>query len=138
MAGAAVDNTEALYLKLMAHPQDVVTDAVEAAEIWKLFRKYPIDHGKLQPLSYRAFLQAALMAAVDGSEAMGWVEQIWRASAKPGASATKVIKKLTQHALKKYYKHLKGDAPELYASVLAMIHYQCGHYFRSIEQGLEI
>ena len=138
MAGAALRNTEALYNQLLQNPSDVVTDAVEAAEIWKLFRKYPIDHGRLEPLSYRAFLQAALMAAIDGSEAMGWVETIWRASVKPGVTARKVLKKVAQHALKRYYRHLKGEPEQLYATVLSGIHYQCAHYFRSIEQGVEI
>jgi len=95
--------------------------------------------------SHRAFLQAAMMAAIDGSFAMGFVEAMFKSVyMKPVVDAKslgKVLRKLGSQTLKHLYKHGRGKdimEAEVYKSTLAMISYQCGPYFQAIEQGIDI
>jgi hypothetical protein len=135
---APLQSAEEIYLGLMRNPSDVKTDPQQAAKIWMIFRRNPIDPAQLQKLQYRAFLQAALMSAIEGSNAMGWIETIFRSSYKPDASIKGLMKALVSHAFKMYYKHWKAEPPELYQTVIDTIAYSHKPYFDMIEQGMDL
>jgi len=136
---AGLKNVEEVYNELVQHPDDVVTTQLEGAEIWKLFKGFPIDPGRLDPLQYRAFLQAALMCAIDASDTIGFVESLWRASIKPTATVKSIVKKVLKDTLKRYYKHnIKGETPPIYQMEIAAIIYQCSFYFDGINQGIDL
>jgi hypothetical protein len=139
MSSLALKNTEQVYEHLIKNKEDVVVSAQEAGEIWMLFRKYPANSANLERIEYRAFLQAALMAAIDGSGAMAWVQSIFEAAYKPNASAKSIIRKLLKDALRRYYKTtIKGDQPPIYQATLSAIAFGCRPYFDSISQGADI
>ncbi len=133
----ALRSAEAIYQELLQNPADVVITPEEAGEIWQIFRGYPIDPGRLGSLKFRAFLQAALMSAQDGSEAMSWIEALFRSAYKPNASVKSIIKKMATHALKQYYRKATGGEQKLYKSVINAIAYGHKFYFDAINQGLE-
>lgn len=138
MSAVALRNVEQTYNALMKNPGDIVVSANEAATIWKLFRKYPINPAQLEPAAYRAFLQAAIMGAIDGSAAMSWIRAIFDSAYAPDASVADLMKKLAMAALRKYYHHLRGDKPVIYSSMTTAISWGCSFYFDSIATGGEI
>jgi hypothetical protein len=139
MAGHALKNAEQVFNELVKNPDDVTVTGLEAAEIWRLFRKYPINPASLERLEYRAFLQAALIAAIDGSAAKAWIQSIFMSAMKPNASVKSIIKKIVKDALKRYYRtQIKGENPPIYESVVVDIAWQCKFYFDSINQGGDI
>jgi hypothetical protein len=139
MSGHELKNTEEVFNELLKHPDDVVISPLEAAAIWKLFKGFPIDSGTLDRLEYRAFLQAALMAAIDGSSALAWVQSLWESAIKPDATAASVIKAVLKGALQRYYRHsIKGEAPPIYNMTLGAIAYQCDFYFKAISAGMDL
>lgn len=136
---AGLKNVEMVFNDLVKHPDDVVTTPLEAAEIWKLFKGFPINSGRLDRLEYRAFLQAALMAAIDGSGAIGFVQSLWQAAIKPSATVKSIVRKLLKDSLKRYYRHhIKGDAPSIYEMEVKAIIFQCSFYFDAINQGVDL
>jgi hypothetical protein len=136
---AGLKNVEDLYNELLQHPDDVVTTPLEAAEIWKLFKGFPIDPAKLDPFKYRAFLQAALIAAIDSSDSIGFIQSVWEASVKPNATVKSVLKKVLKDTLKRYYRHnIKGETPPIYQMAINAIVFECGFYFDAISQGMDL
>ena len=133
----ALHNTEMTFNQLMKNPSDIVITSGEAAEIWKVFRKHPIRQSTLEKLDYRAFLQAAMIAALDGSAAMGFIKALFTSAYKPNATVKKIIKKLLKEALKQYFKRKNGNE-DLYMNVISAIAYHDKFYFDSINQGAEI
>jgi hypothetical protein len=114
----ALRTVDEIYGELMADPgRRVVIDAEEAAAIWMLFRRYPKPPNELERLDYRAFLQAALMAAIDASAAMGYIEVIFRSTlGKPAFDAKsfrKLLEKLGKGLLKQYFKNLNQKGKDL-------------------------
>lgn len=57
--------------------------------------------------SVRGFAQGLLVAAIDASYAMGFVESLFLSSSNPANGARKVIKKFAKSAVKKWFKHAK-------------------------------
>ena len=131
-------SAEAIYQDLLKNRSDVSVDARKATEIWLIFRRTRIAVGQVESFENRAFLQAALMSAIEGSFAMGWVETIFRSAYKPTASVQGIIKSLAKKALKIYYRNWKNESPELYQSVIDTIAYSHKPYFDMIESGLDI
>ena len=71
------------YNDLLKRKQDVVITPSQGVEIYKLFRGRDIGELQVTNIESRAFLQGALMSAVEGSAAMGWVEAIFRMPTHP-------------------------------------------------------
>jgi hypothetical protein len=133
MSSHVLKNTEELYNDLLKNKDDVVINALEAAEIWQMFRKYPANSGRLGRFEYLAFLQAALMAAIDGSSALSWIESVFKGAYVPSATAKSIVKKVLKDALKRYYKtKIKGEEPPIYEASLSVIAMQCKFYFDSM------
>lgn len=133
----ALHNVGQTFSKLRKKPDDVVINAMQAAEIWKVFRGYPIDPARLERLEYKAFLQAAMMGAIDGSAAVGFMEALFKSAYKPNSSVKKIIKALLKEALKQYYRK-RNDTGKLYTMVIRAIAYGNKFYFDCIGQGIDI
>lgn len=137
--GKPLRTAEAIYLDLMGNQQLITVSAAKSIEIWKLFRG---KGEKLTPdmitLSYRAFLQAALISAIDASFAMGWVETVFRSTANPSTTVKDLLKDLTKHAFKILYRSWKNEPPVLYKVVISDIAWSHRTYFDMIADGMEL
>lgn len=123
---------EAIYHDLLQSPGDVVLSPNEAPQVWRLFRNSELPSGQFQSLKNRAFLQAALMSAIEGSAAMGLIESLFRATITPGTNVTGVIRKLVGDRLRRYYRHkVTGEEP-LYRTVVTTIAWSHRPYFDAI------
>ncbi|PTD97952.1 hypothetical protein [Pseudothauera lacus] len=56
----------------------------------------------------RRLAQSALIAAIDGSYAMGFVKSIFLASARPNAAIKLIARKFAQGALRHHFKHARS------------------------------
>ena len=128
---------EDVFNDLYQNPDDVVISAMEAAEVWQVFELEPIDSGKLECLAYRAFLQAAMICAIDGSSGMRVVKVLFLAAYKPNATVKKVVQALLKEALKHYFEK-KDPGEQLFEAPIRAIAYHNDFYFDAIrqEQGL--
>lgn len=130
-------NVEQLFNELCSKPSDVITSQSEAASIWILFRPDDkIGDDLFQSMEARAFMQAALICAIQGSNLISFVEVMWKASVKPNATAATIIKKLLSHAKDKWFEKIKGEQPPLYGMVLSMINYQNSTYFDALKRNM--
>jgi anti-sigma factor RsiW len=73
----ALRTAEDIYEELLKNPKDVTLNAEQAAAVYKLFTREPIRSDVVRGFKSRAFLQAALMSAIDGSFAMSWIRSIF-------------------------------------------------------------
>jgi hypothetical protein len=117
----AIRTAEDIYKELLNNPQDVKITAEQAVAIFKLFTGEPISTDLVKELRPRAFLQAALMSAIDGSFAMSFIQSIFMTAMKPGATVTAVMRNLVVTGLKHYYRNLKKEPPILYKAVVTTI-----------------
>jgi hypothetical protein len=133
-------NVEKEYLGLLRNPDEVLISQEEAYQVWVFFqpKDTSLDIGAFADFSYKAFMQAALASAVEGSEAMSWIETLWKGSVRPNSTVRSLLKKLAKHAVKKFWRDVNGGSVDIYGSVMSSIRYQCAHYFRSMKQGMEI
>lgn len=139
----ALSNAEANYNALRRAPQLVVLTPEEAAAVYFLFtgERLATDY---MTRDARAFLQGALMAAIDGSYGLGFVKIVFDSAylKLPPADLAGLValgRKLTGKMLKHMYKHMNETDPlqaPLYKIVVGAIAYECAAYFRSIRQGL--
>jgi hypothetical protein len=106
-------NVDEIYEDLKKNPDDVVVDAAEAVEIWKMFRGYPVTQDQVASFNNRAFLQACLMVAQDASAAMGWIEALFRSAYKPNASVKGIMKKLVKEAFRQYFRKFHAKLSDL-------------------------
>ena len=135
----SLHNVQMTFDRLMKNPVDVVITKEEALRIYQIF--YPtgaIKANQLNKLEYRAFLQAAMIGLLDGSNAMGWIQSLWKASSQPGATVTSIVKKLTKEAIKKYFKNKISAEPEIYTTVISAIKYGHGTRFQMIANGMSL
>ena len=58
----------------------------------------------------RNLAQGLLVAAVDVSYAMGWVEQTFRWVANPGVGLKQALQKLARRAARHWFEHLKNQS----------------------------
>lgn len=134
----ALKSPEAIYRQLLRNENDIVVTASDAQEIWSFFGRRELQATHFNNTQYRAFLQACLMAAIEASEAMSWVEALFRGACKPTASLKSITIALAKAALKKYYNRLIGKSPEIYTSVRDSIAWSHRPYFDLIDNGLDL
>ena len=58
----------------------------------------------------RVFAQGLLVAAVDATYAMGWIELTFRWVTNPGSGMKKALQKLAHRASRHWFKHLKNQS----------------------------
>jgi hypothetical protein len=134
----ALRTAEDIYQELLQpqNQKDITLTPQQALDVWNIFRKSFIDIGLVSGLKQRAFLQAALMSAIDGSFAMSFVESLFKSAYKPNASVKGIITGLVKTALKNYYRSWKKEPPELYKTVISTIAWSHRPYFDMIESGM--
>lgn len=135
----SLHNVQMTFDRLRKNPVDVVITKEEAQRIYKIF--YPtstIKAKQLNSIEYRAFLQAAMIGLLDGSNAMGWVKTLMSAAYRPDATVKSIVKKLVKEAIKKYFKNKIGAEPDIYTTVITAIKYGHGTRFQMIANGMSL
>ena len=87
----------------------------------------------------RRLAQTALVAAIDGSYAMGYVEAMFRTLARPGSGIKSMGKKLARRFVKHWWKHAtQNDLNDvrIYESVRAAIASALRRHFDGVAQGV--
>lgn len=135
----ALHSAEELYHMLLKKPGDVFINAKQAVAIFRLFREQTLLESVVDTPDHRAFLQAALMSAIEGSAAMGFIEGLFRSAYKPNATIKGIILALGKAAYRHYYQRPPTDLKDLklYARVLEDISNSHRPYFDMISQGVE-
>lgn len=87
----------------------------------------------------RRLAQTALVAAIDGSYGMGYVEALFRTVARPGSGIKSMARKLGQRFVKHWWKHATQkdlDDVRIYESVRVAIAQALRRHFDGVSQGL--
>ena len=79
----------------------------------------------------RNLAQGLLVAAVDASYAMGWIELTLRWVVNPGAGLKKALQKLARRAARYWFKHLKSNQSLTDAKIYESVRNQLTRNFRS-------
>jgi hypothetical protein len=123
---------ERVHLRVFSQ-SELVFDERETKEILIFFfqaDRQGIDSCEITE-GLRNFAQGLLVAAIDASFAMGWIEVTFRWVANPGAGLRKSMKKLVKAASKHWFKHLKASQSLEDAKVYESIREQLARSFRS-------
>lgn len=112
---------------------ELMFDEQETEEILKFF--FQADRQKIESIQItnelRNLAQGLLVAAVDASYAMGWVELTFRWAVNPGSGLKKALQKLARRAARYWFKHLKHDQSLTDAKIYESIREQLARNFRS-------
>jgi hypothetical protein len=119
--------------------EELIFDEEETREILQFF--FPADHKQYHeqidsmPITddLRNLAQGMLVAAVDASYAMGWIEATFRAVANPRAGLQKTLLKFARRAARHWFTHLKKNQSlkdaKIYESVRSTLEGSCRGYF---------
>ena len=92
---------EYMHLRNFSEPE-LIFDEQETKEILKFF--FQADRQKIESIQItnelRNLAQGLLVAAVDASYAMGWVELTFRWAVNPGSGLKKALQKLARRAVR--------------------------------------
>jgi hypothetical protein len=123
---------ERVHLRVF-NQSELIFDETETKEILKFFFQADRQTIELCEITegLRNFAQGLLVAAMDASFAMGWIEVTFRWVANPGAGLKKSMKKLAKAATKHWFKHLKAGQSLEDAKVYESIRDQLARSFRS-------
>ena len=129
--------TEWEYMHLRNfNESELIFDEQETKEILKFF--FQADRQKIESIQItnelRNLAQGLLVAAVDASYAMGWVELTFRWAVNPGSGLKKALQKLARRAVRYWFKHLKQDQSLTDAKIYESIREQLARNFRSAFQ----
>ena len=130
-------STEWEYMHLRNfNESELIFDVQETKEILKFF--FQADRQKIESIQItnelRNLAQGLLVAAVDASYAMGWVELTFRWAVNPGSGLKKALQKLARRAVRYWFKHLKQDQSLTDAKIYESIREQLARNFRSAFQ----
>jgi len=106
---------------------ELLFDEKETRDILRFF--FPSDRSQIDATKVtdelRGFSQGLLVAAVDATYAMGWVDVTFRSVANPGAGVKSALQKLARNATRYWFKNLKGGQSlsniKIYESVRAKL-----------------
>lgn len=140
--GHELQKAEDIYHGLLRARRDIVVTAKQAVVIFKMFRDIDIGVASVEKLEHRAFLQAALMSAIEASAAIGWVVALFKSALKPNPSLAMIIGKLAAEGLRQYYNSVdiskvKLDELKLYSAVINEIVRTHHPYFDVIYNDLD-
>ncbi|MDR2853606.1 MAG: hypothetical protein LBV61_11235 [Burkholderiaceae bacterium] len=127
-------SAEREYIQLRDFTEaELIFDEQETKEILKFF--FQADReliGSTQITNeLRNFAQGLLVAAVDASYAMGWIELTFRWATNPGQGLKKALRKLASQAARYWFKHLKQDQSLADAKIYESVREQLARNFRS-------
>lgn len=105
---------------------ELMFDEQETKDILKFF--FQADRQKIESIQItnelRNLAQGLLVAAVDASYAMGWVELITTWVVNPGPGMKKALQKLAFRAVRYWFKHLQNQSlneAKIYDSVRSQL-----------------
>lgn len=112
---------------------ELMFDEQETKEILKFF--FQADRQLIESTQItndlRNLAQGLLVAAIDASYAMGWVELTFRWAVNPGAGLKKAILKLSRSAARYWFKHLKHGQSLADAKIYERVRDKLAQNFRS-------
>lgn len=112
---------------------DLIFDEQETKAILKFF--FQSDRQTIDSIQItnelRNLAQGLLVAAVDASYAMGWVELTFRWAVNPGDGLKNALQKLTRRGARYWFKHLKHGQSLADAKIYESIRAQLARNFRS-------
>lgn len=112
---------------------ELIFDEHETKEILKFFfraNRQEIEFAQITN-DLRNLAQGLLVAAVDASYAMGWVELTFRWAVNPGAGLKKALQKLGQRAARHWFRHLKHGQSLTDAKIYERVRDKLAQNFRS-------
>lgn len=113
---------------------ELLFDAQETKDILTFF--FPSERALISGAtitdSLREFAQGLLVAAINASYEMGWVEVLWKSTASPGIGVKKAIKKLAVNGAKYWFKSVKNKNDLLHAKIYESVRSALSIKFRSI------
>lgn len=112
---------------------ELLFDQQETRDILVFF--FPMDRRQIVSMEItekiRSFSQAILIAAVDATYAMGWVEVIFKSSSHPGSGVKKTLQKLARNASRHWFKNLKNSQSLRDIKIYESVRSQLARNFRS-------
>jgi hypothetical protein len=132
MEVAMAQDWQHFYLRKF-NSNELLFDQQETRDILVFF--FPTDRRQVVSLEIteeiRSFSQALLIAAVDATYAMGWVEVIFKSSSYPGAGVKKTLQKLGRNASRHWFKNLKNSQSLRDIKIYESVRAQLSRNFRS-------
>ena len=89
----------------------------------------------------RRLAQAALMAAIEGSYAMGFLDALGRTVARPGSGIKELAKKLARNFVRHWWQHTRRhdlDDVKIYESVRRSLALHLKHRMDAIQNGIAL
>ncbi|MGB3585248.1 MAG: hypothetical protein WBA23_01855 [Tunicatimonas sp.] len=135
---SAIRNVQFVYDDLCKNPQRIVVNAKNCVKIWNIFDQRTVNESHFTNVKPKALMQASLTGAIDASNAMGYVEALFRNAYKPTATMKGIIKAVIKEAIKQYLKNGKREPEELYRTVIGAIRWAHKPRFDSIRQNIDL
>lgn len=112
---------------------ELLFDEKETRAVLEFF--FPTDRIQIYKASItnelRAFAQGLLVAAIDASYAMGYVEIIFKSTANPASSVKSVINKLVRKGAQYWFKNRRGGQSLSDVKIYESVRVQLSRSFRS-------
>lgn len=122
---------------------ELIYDDKESRQILKFF--WPHSAEKINSLSINndtcRLAQSALVAAIDGSYAMGFIQALGESIVRPGSGIKPLAKKLAQRFIKHWWKHATQrdlEDVKVYESVRISIARNLKSRFEFVVQGISL
>lgn len=116
---------------------DLVFDEAETRQILKFF--YPASTARITGMAIdddaRRLAQTMLIAAIDGSYSMGFVQALFTSAVRPGSGIAPLAKKLGRKFVRHWYKHATQEdlmRVKIYDSVRSSIAVSLKHRFADL------
>ncbi len=138
---ASNDKVNKIFIDLKKNDQRIVLSGKECVDVYELFRgKKPNANAVVfnKNKDYRAFLQAAMIRLIDGSNDMSWLNALLNGAYKPNATVGGIITKLIKHGIKQYFENKMEKPEEISVAVRDEIVRKNRFRFEYIVNGLRI
>lgn len=120
---------------------ELVLDEEETRLVLKFFWPQAGAENIVVSTDARRLAQSMLVAAIDGSYAMGFVHALWESSAKPGAGIKKIAQKFAKSALQHHFRHARIkdlEDVEVYETIRRDLAWQMRLRFDMVRNGMPI
>jgi hypothetical protein len=123
--------------------KDLRFNEAETREILRVF--WPSGSARIDSMPMtddaRRLAQTALIAAIDGSNQMGYVEALFRTAYRPNPTVTGIIRALARQFVESWWQHTKPQDlknAHLYQAVINAIAFSLRSQFEMVAQGLQL
>lgn len=112
---------------------ELLFDENETRDILGFF--FPVDRKQIEVArvtnELREFSQGLLVAAVDATYAMGWLEVTFKSVANPGRGVKSALRKLARNGVRYWFKNLKSEQSLADIKIYESVRAQLSRGFRS-------